>query len=138
MEHYTGSASVLIVDDMEASRFLIESLLRNEKIAVTTAKSGTEAIELCKSNDFDIVLMDIVMPEMDGFQATKAIRDLESNQLKKRSTIFAVSANDQPGDIQDCLNLGCDGHISKPINRKSLLKILEEHTSFKSRSHIAG
>lgn len=134
MSTQNNPPSVLIVDDMEASRFLIESLLKNEHITVTSAQSGHDAVELCKQNNFDIVLMDIVMPEIDGFRATQLIRDLEQQNLKSRSYIFAVSANDQPGDIQDCLNLGCDGHISKPINRRSLLKLLEEHSNFKSRS----
>lgn len=127
--------SILVVDDMDASLFLIESLLKNESIEVTTAKNGIEAVSLCEQNKYDIILMDIMMPQMDGFEATKAIRIIEQKGNRKPAFIFALSGNDQPGDITHCVDLGCDGHISKPINRKSLLKVLCEHSTFKPRTH---
>lgn len=118
-----GRLSILVAEDHEINRFLISKIVESWGCAITLAENGLEVIQKLKEKDFDLILMDIQMPVMDGVDATRRIRALPD---KKKSTIpiIAVTANIQPGAKEEYHNAGMNTCISKPINEKELLNIL--------------
>ncbi|MBF0120156.1 MAG: response regulator [Desulfobacterales bacterium] len=114
-------ASILVAEDNQTNQQIIMAVLKLAGIEVTIVETGVEAVALVKTNRFDAVLMDIEMPEMDGFEATKIIRK-ELNYTKL--PIIAMTAHAMKGDEEKCINAGMDAHITKPINQLSLFKTL--------------
>jgi signal transduction histidine kinase/FixJ family two-component response regulator/HPt (histidine-containing phosphotransfer) domain-containing protein len=121
---FAPDANVLVVDDNEFNIKVAEGLIGMFKIKVHTAFSGKEAIELVKKNDYDIVFMDHMMPEMDGVEATGRIRAL-GGKFKKLH-IIALTANAVQGAREMFLSSGFDGFISKPIDIQEMYRILKE------------
>jgi signal transduction histidine kinase/DNA-binding response OmpR family regulator len=117
-------AKVLVVDDNEFNIRVAEGLLGLFKINVHKASSGKEAIELVQKNDYDIVFMDHMMPEMDGVEATGIIRKL--GEKYKRQPIIALTANAVQGAKEMFLSNGFDDFISKPVDIQEMYKILKE------------
>jgi len=117
-------AKVLVVDDNEFNIRVAEGLLGLFKINAHTALSGREAIEMVQNNDFDLVFMDHMMPEMDGVEATGIIRKLGGKY--KNLPIIALTANAVQGAKEMFLSNGFDGFISKPIDIQEMYKILKE------------
>jgi len=113
------SLKLLLAEDNKVNQMLAVALLRKRGYDVTVADNGDQAVELVKRGDFDLVLMDVQMPKMDGFEATAAIRDWES-QPGKRLPIIAVTAHAMAGDRQRCLDAGMDDYVSKPIEPEEL------------------
>ena len=97
--------------------------LKKENHQVTLANNGQEAVELFKQNNFDLILMDIMMPVMDGYEATAAIRTLEASEGTS-VPIIAVTANTMDNDRQKCLNCGMDDYMVKPFDIEALNEIL--------------
>src|SRR5262249_33233747 len=91
---------------------------------VTLAHNGVEAVELTAAERFDVVLMDVQMPEMDGMRATALIREREKN-TSNHVIILAMTAHAMAGDRERCLKAGMDGYLSKPINIQELVEALE-------------
>ncbi|MBV9762116.1 MAG: response regulator [Acidobacteriaceae bacterium] len=118
----TRSLSVLVVEDNAVNRRLIETLLRSAGHYVTSASNGKQAVALWENQVFDLILMDVEMPEMDGLEATRIIR--ESEPPNSRVAIYALTAHALTGDRDKCLTVGMDGFISKPINVDEMLKLL--------------
>jgi PAS domain S-box-containing protein len=106
---------VLIVDDGETNRQLVSVYLKKANVTFEQAENGRIAVEKVNSGQFDVVLMDMHMPEMDGFEATRTLRQ-QGHQLP----IIALTANAMVQDKKDCLKAGCSGFLSKPINRERL------------------
>lgn len=110
---------VLIVDDdiinMSLAKTIVKSILPNSQI--TEAENGMEAIELFRKENPDIILMDIQMPEMNGYEATKEIRKMET---KKRTPIIAITAGTKPGDKEKCFTAGVDDYLTKPIVKDTI------------------
>ncbi|WP_461247004.1 hybrid sensor histidine kinase/response regulator [Treponema sp. R6D11] len=117
-------AKVLVVDDNEFNIRVAEGLIGLFKINVQTAFSGKEAIDLVQKNDYDIVFMDHMMPEMDGVEATGIIRKLGDKY--KKLPIIALTANAVQGAREMFLSNGFDGFISKPIDIHEMYRILKE------------
>lgn len=114
---------VLLVEDNELNAEIAQSILEDEGIKVTLAENGRQAVETFESNPpgtFDIILMDIMMPEMNGYEATKAIRDLNREDAAA-IPIFAMTANAFEEDKKAALEAGMNSHISKPIDFSVLL-----------------
>jgi len=110
-------ASLLLVEDSEINQRVAVEILNQAGIEVTTAINGKEAIKKIKKFDFDIVLMDVQMPEVDGLEATRIIRrELKLTDLP----IVAMTAHAMKGDRQKCFDAGMDDYVSKPIDRKKL------------------
>ncbi|MBF0455699.1 MAG: response regulator [Magnetococcales bacterium] len=126
---------LLVVEDSEDNLFLIQAFLKGYNLRYTVAENGQEAIECFKSGSFDLVLMDIHMPVMDGYSATRAIRAWERSQQRPKTRILALTANALPGDVEQTYGVGCDGHLSKPINKKSFLEVLSRFLSPAPLSH---
>ncbi|MEN6308341.1 MAG: response regulator [Anaerohalosphaeraceae bacterium] len=113
----TASAKVLIIDDVPENRALVEILLKKMGHKTGFATNGLEAVELCKKEKFDVLLMDIQMPVMDGLEATKQIR---AEGLNTKSTIIAMTASGNKSDEFAALDAGCDDCLPKPVDKKRL------------------
>lgn len=122
------NARILIVDDSEDNRFLLLTYLKKLPFDVVQAENGLEAIEKVLTEPFDLVLMDIQMPVMDGYAATEKIRKWEHEQHREPLPIIAVSANAMAEDIQKSLDAGCTEHVTKPIKKAALLEIIQRYT----------
>lgn len=120
--------SILLVEDNDINRLYATSILKNWHCKVDTAENGYVAVEKIKDNDFDIVLMDIQMPVMDGFEATKAIRlgDAPGNTIP----IIALTANATRKDIEKCLSAGMNDCIPKPFTPEDLFRMLFKYNTF--------
>lgn len=116
---------VLIVDDNEANLKLLYSLLVHKVKSVSQARDGREAFNLCNTECFDLILMDIQMPVMDGLTAMQKIKD---NSLNIDTSIVAVTAHALPGEKEKLISLGFTAYISKPIDETLLEHILYEHS----------
>ncbi len=115
----------LIVDDIEINRIIIEELLLSSGLSFDHAENGAAAVEKFNSDSYDIILMDIQMPVMDGFEATRAIRS-SAKADAKTVKIAAMSANVFTDDIKKSLNAGMDAHLGKPVDTEILKKTVRE------------
>ena len=116
-------AKVLVVDDNEINRKVIKNLLKETGIQVFEANSGTECIELVKTNRYDVILLDHMMPGLDGVETLRVLRNMDDN-LFRGVPIIMMTANSISGAREDYLNLGFDDYLSKPIDAKRLEKLL--------------
>ena len=109
--------TILIVEDVEPNYFLLRNSLQNTKAKILWASTGDEAIEMCDNNpEIDIILMDIHLPDISGYQATKKIKEIRSEITIIAQTAFVFS-----GEIQKSIDAGCDGYIAKPIRPDELI-----------------
>ena len=121
---------VLLVEDNEVNQLVAQRILESEGVAVSIAdngKAGWEAFESSAPDAFDAVFMDIQMPVMDGYEATRAIR--RSGHARAADIpVIAMTANAFAGDVRRCLNAGMNAHIAKPIEPGKLFELLWKHT----------
>ncbi len=113
---------ILVAEDNQVNQTLARRILEKQGHTVTMASDGREAIQAFEEGSFDLILMDVQMPELDGYQATEAIRQREA--AGARVPIIALTANTMSGDREFCLARGMDGFISKPINIGELSKAI--------------
>lgn len=113
-----GGVSVLLVEDNQINRFMAQTILEQWKVDVTCAENGGEAVDLLKTSTFDLILMDMQMPVLDGLQATWMIR----NKLKVTTPIIALTANAIKGELEKCIEAGMNGFVSKPFTQEVLQK----------------
>ncbi|MBV9267098.1 MAG: response regulator [Acidobacteriaceae bacterium] len=117
--------SVLVAEDNAVNQKLICTLLRKAGHRVELVTNGRDAVSAAASRSFDVILMDVQMPNMDGFEATAAIRNLPDNS-KSKIPVIAVTAHALDGYRDRCLAAGMNGYITKPIDAKQLASVLEE------------
>jgi CheY-like chemotaxis protein len=110
---------VLLAEDNKVNQMLALTLLKKRGYDVAVADNGRQAVDLVQRSEFDVVLMDVQMPELDGFEATAVLRAAEA-ETAKRLPIIAVTAHAMEGDRQRCLAAGMDDYISKPIDPDKL------------------
>jgi signal transduction histidine kinase/CheY-like chemotaxis protein len=122
-----GHQSILLAEDSEDNVELIKLYLKNTDYQLEVVSNGEQALKACKSKKYDLVLMDIQMPMMDGLEATKKIRDFEERNALQPVSIFALTANAQMNDIEETKRAGFNRHIIKPIQKQSFLNSLGEH-----------
>ena len=115
---------ILLAEDTAAGRLFATDVLQERGHAVQTAEDGREAFELVRDQDFDVVLMDVQMPAMDGFQTTAAIRALP-DPAKSRVPIVAITAHALLGYQERCLAAGMNGYLSKPLRSHVLIELVE-------------
>ncbi len=120
-----NSYDILVVQDNTVNQRVVSALLRRRGHAVTLASNGAEAVELCGASHFDVVLMDLHMPDMDGLEATRAIRARERTAANGRVRIIALTADAFAGDRDKCLQAGMDGYLSKPVDSNELFRTIE-------------
>lgn len=118
---------ILLVDDSDDNRQLIELYLKKLPYTIDIAQNGEVAVDKFKTNKYDIVLMDIQMPVMDGYMATKIIRKWESDKQLIPTPIIALTAHAFKEDEQKSLDAGCTGHLSKPIHKTTLIEALDKY-----------
>jgi PAS domain S-box-containing protein len=115
---------ILLVEDNPVNQRVAQRTLQNMAAEVTIANNGAEALERIATSAFDAVLMDCQMPVMDGFTATRRIRELESSRGAKRLPIIALTANVMSEDRENCIAAGMDAHLGKPIEPAQLIEAL--------------
>jgi CheY-like chemotaxis protein/HPt (histidine-containing phosphotransfer) domain-containing protein len=118
---------ILIAEDSTDNQLLVQMYLDDTAHHLTFVNNGQEAVHALHAADFDLVLMDLQMPVMDGLNATDRIRTMERRQGRPAIPIVALSANARPQDVRMSLEAGCNAHISKPISKRRLLAAVEEH-----------
>lgn len=117
---------ILLAEDNPTNQMLAVRLLQKAGHSVKLAKTGIEAVEATKLEKFDLIFMDVQMPEMDGFEATAAIRMNEKLSVF-RTPVVAMTAHALKGDKEKCLEAGMDDYISKPIRYRELIQTIERH-----------
>ncbi len=119
------SLRILLAEDSDVNQLLASRMLEKHGHKVVTASNGRAALERLETSSFDVILMDIQMPEIDGFEATALIRKAEES-TGKHLPIIAMTAHAMEGDRERCLAAGMDGYISKPLNVHDLLGAIEQ------------
>ncbi|MEO5365684.1 MAG: ATP-binding protein [Magnetococcus sp. WYHC-3] len=128
---------VLLVEDSEDNYQLIRAYLKNTPHRLDWATNGQEAVQQVQSAPYDILLMDIQMPVLDGHEATRAIRAWEKHQGLPRTPIVALTAHALEGDAERSYSAGCDAHMTKPVRKQALLKALAEWSPRTAAPHRA-
>ncbi len=119
-----SAGAVLLVEDHEINRKLAEIMLQRMGYRYVTACDGLQALDMLDKNRFDVVLMDVMMPVMDGLTALKLLRERESEQ-GRRTPVLMVTAHAMTGDRERFLSAGADGYVSKPMSQAALQKEIE-------------
>jgi len=122
-----GVSRMLLVDDSRENRELIKLLLARQPLLIDEASNGREAVAFFERNEYDLVLMDIQMPLVDGYSATRMIRASEADSGNRRTPVVALTAHAYEDDIRRCKEAGCDDHIAKPFKKKALLECLAHY-----------
>jgi two-component system, sensor histidine kinase and response regulator len=130
------SLKVLLAEDNQVNQRLAVRLLEKRGHRVVVAGNGLETLQALASQSFDLVLMDVQMPEMDGLEATAAIREKEKG-TSFRQPIIALTAHAIKGDREKCLAAGMDGYLSKPIRPQELDDVLDRYVARRSDSASA-
>jgi len=124
----TLTGKVLLVEDNPVNQKVAMALLKKMGLSVEVANDGVEGVDKWQSNDYDIVLMDCLMPNMDGFEATRKIREIEQEK-GKHTPISALTANALEDDRKRCKDAGMDDFVSKPINPAMLKEVIEKYVN---------
>ena len=127
MSEITGNMHILIAEDNPINQKLAVRLLQKQGYTSAVANNGREAVEAWARQPFDAILMDMMMPEMDGLEATMAIREREKT-TGTHIPIIAITANAMVGDREKCLAAGMDEYISKPVDVTKLYEVLHRLT----------
>jgi signal transduction histidine kinase/ActR/RegA family two-component response regulator len=117
---------VLVAEDNETNRFVLQTLLEGVGITPTFAENGQEALEAWQQSRFDVILMDMQMPVMDGPTAMRAIRAQEAQSGRARTPIVSLTANAMPQQVQSQIEAGADTHAAKPIQLAALLEAMDQ------------
>jgi PAS domain S-box-containing protein len=118
---------ILLAEDSPDNQELLSTVLGNVGAELEVVENGRLAVEHAEAGIFDVVLMDMNMPEMDGYEATRTLRDRGYPR-----PILALTANAMSGDCEQCLAAGCDAHLAKPIDRKQLIEAVAQYAGSKS------
>jgi CheY-like chemotaxis protein len=116
-------ARILVVDDSQNNRLLYQAYLRSSQYQLTFEEEGKAAVDRFATSDFDLILMDMEMPVMDGLAATRAIRALETERGARLIPIIDVSVE----DIERTGDAGCTAYLTKPVSKLNLLRVIERH-----------
>lgn len=118
---------ILLVEDNILNQRVVTFSLKKYQHEVIIANNGLEAIEKFSTDNFDVILMDIMMPVMDGLEATVRIREIEKNQDISRSTpIIALTANTMDNDREKCISYGMNEFLAKPFDIEKLHSVFQE------------
>jgi CheY-like chemotaxis protein len=125
---YKKCVRILLAEDNHVNqKIALHFIEKKFGHSADVVNNGREAIESLERLDYDIVVMDCQMPEMDGYEATRIIRDEKSSVRNHRIPIIAMTANAMKGDRERCLEVGMDDYIDKPINAKKFEHLINRH-----------
>lgn len=124
---------ILLVEDNEINWRLFKTILTKEGYNVTVVEDGEQALKVLEHYPFDLILMDMQMPNMDGYAATKIIR---SNPKFKDVPIIALTAHAMVGDAEKCLKIGCNDYLTKPIDKKQFLQVIKKYLKTKKYENL--
>jgi PAS domain S-box-containing protein len=119
---------LLLVEDSTYNRFVIETYLKGSPVRMDAAENGRQALEFFEREAYDVVLMDIQMPVMDGYTATREMRRIEREQGRVPALIVALTAFALTSDARKCIDAGCDLHLPKPVRKRELMRLLAQHS----------
>jgi len=125
---------LLLVEDVADNRDIIALFLKDQACQIDMAENGAIAVAKCTNGDYDLVLMDVQMPEMDGYEATTAIRRFERDHGRGRTPIVALTADACVEDVDRALTAGCDAHVAKPIRKPTLLTTIATYARSRDRA----
>lgn len=118
---------ILLVEDNVLNQKVVTFNLRKKNYDVTSVSCGSDAIKEIKNNTYDLILMDIMLPEMDGFEITAEIRKYEIEaKIKKQIPIIALTANTLDNDREKCIQAGMNEYLAKPFTAQELIAVIEE------------
>jgi CheY-like chemotaxis protein len=129
---------ILVAEDSPDNRLLLQAYMKDSPHLLTFAEDGKIAVAHFAAATFDLVLMDIQMPVMDGLTATRAIRAIERTRGCAPTPVIALTANAGPQDVERSREAGCNDHLSKPISKHTLLSLMEEYGARIKRSGAAA
>ena len=115
---------ILLAEDNEVNQTFLQLFLEDAGHEVVIASNGIQALEFLNQQPFDLVLMDVQMPEMDGVEATRRIRADHSGRFDPRIPIVALTAYSMKGDMERFLSVGMDAYVSKPVDMEELFQVL--------------
>ena len=116
--------NILYIEDNSDNRMLVRRILQPEDFNLIEAKNGIQGLSIAESHDIDLILLDINLPDIDGYEVARRIRS-SAKAVLASVPIIAVTANAMKGDAQKVLNAGCDIYLSKPLNIQELLEKVE-------------
>ncbi len=116
---------LLVVDDSENNRFVVATFLKDAPCIIDEADNGKAAVDRYASTPYTMVLLDIHMPGMDGYETARALRRMEKEKGRAPAWILAMTAQAGPGEVQKAIQAGCNGYLPKPISRQALQDVLE-------------
>ena len=116
---------ILLAEDNATSREVIRRILETEGHRVTIVTNGREVLEVLEEREFELVLMDVQMPELDGIAATRAIRGSDSPLVNRAIPVIALTAHAMEGDRERCLAAGMNAYVSKPVRVAELIAAIE-------------
>ena len=137
LEERRQGLSILLAEDNLVNQKLAVTLLNKQGHEVQVAVNGRQAVDLFATQHFDLIIMDVQMPKMDGFEATAEIRRREKD-TGLHIPIIAMTANAMAGDREHCLDAGMDGYVSKPIRVDELLAAIAECRSEHKEKPMQG
>ncbi|SMO80797.1 CheY chemotaxis protein or a CheY-like REC (receiver) domain [Saccharicrinis carchari] len=117
-----GDKVILVVEDVDTNKIFFDAALRKTNATILWAKDGLEAVEMYKENRIDLVLMDLQLPIMDGYTATREIKKIDSTV-----PIIAQTAHVMSGEREKCLEAGCNDYLAKPIRLQTLMETLSKY-----------
>ena len=126
MEDSRLAGQVLVVEDNPVNLLVISKILQHFGLGIDTAQDGAEAVEQVRQQDYDVIIMDVQMPNMNGYDATRAIRERERRLGLARTPIIAMTANAMHGDREKCIEAGMDDYLSKPVKADHLKNLLRQ------------
>lgn len=127
MDQTSQMLKILLVENSRTARAVLARLLEGEGYEVQTVSTGSEAIDALKSKEYNLLIMDVFMPEMNGYEATQRIRALEGSKAK--TPIVALTASTNERDKRTCLDAGMNDFIIKSENNEDLLNLLKKYQS---------
>ncbi|MBF0141692.1 MAG: response regulator, partial [Magnetococcales bacterium] len=123
---HTRSLRILLAEDAKENQVLFEAYLMETSHHLVMVNNGVDAVDRVQQETFDVVVMDVQMPKMDGYTATRQIRQWEREMVRTPLPIIALSAHAMEGERERSTDAGCDLYLTKPIRKQELLDVLQE------------
>jgi CheY-like chemotaxis protein len=136
--HDTRPLRILLVDDHDVNRMLITTYLKATPYVIDQAENGAEGLKRFQAGTYDLVLLDMQMPVLDGYATAEKLREFEIRQKRARTPVLALTAHALKEELDRALQAGCDGVVVKPVRRNELLKTIFETVTTGPRSKAAA